>query len=230
MSAPEIIMSHIWRSDLTVRALDDIGSRRTVHLIDNSFGAEMKDYASINPHIHYLRWPDIAPGPLGGEWDGSGMQWSPLSCAASWNWGLREAQSEWVINVNPDILQWPQMLGIIDRQIAELDPEIVLVCGQVVFNVWYALREEILDLGGFDEQFIPCGGENEDILVRISEAGVKWTQRNLPLFHVGSGHKTRADHLGPHRGPYCNTPVFKEKHGFPPNAKEYKAIITRGRA
>lgn len=106
----DVIMSHFARSDLTVRALNDIGSRRTIHLVDNAFLPELKDYALVNPHVHYLRSPELHPGPLDGKWDGTGMKWSPLSLAESWNWCLLEAKTDWVIDVNPDIVQWPHAI------------------------------------------------------------------------------------------------------------------------
>jgi hypothetical protein len=228
----DVIMSHFSHSHYTVQALQALGSRRTVHLIDNSFLAEMKGYALINPHIHYLRdQKALAPGPVGGKWNGAGMMWKPLCTAASWNWGLREAETEWVINVNPDVIQWPQALTMLEQLgIDNRPPGVVLIRTQVNFNVWAADRQVLLDLGGFDERFIPCGAEDEDMLVRISQAGHKWTQATIPVTHMDGGHKSRADHLGPHKGPYANQPVFEEKHGWGPHTNEYGEVVSGGRA
>lgn len=215
----EVIMSHIFNSHYTVRALESLGSARTVHLVDNSYTGELKGYSRRNPHINYIR-PAMSCHRTGG-----GFSWSPLCCASSWNWAMGTAGSSWIINVNPDVWLWPDALTQFETAVMEevrIHEKVVLVRSTLGFNVWAGRVMALRDLGGFDQSFIPCGGEDEDMLVRICKAGEQWSQANVHGVHMDGGHISRVDG-------YCNIKTFEEKHGFSPNSPEYREIIKGGR-
>ena len=208
----DIIMSHIFHSAYTERALASIGSGHKVILIDNSYSGEMGLYARRNPHIEYVR-QKLRKGQ-----DGSNFAWRPLSCSESWNLATKRATTEWVINVNPDIWLSPKAVEIIEQSIKETEnPEVVLTRTQLNFNVWWARRDWLLK-HPFDERYRPCGGEDEDMLCQIATAGKKAGKGQVRGIHMDGGHLNRVDG-------YCNVKTFKEKWGFPPHSKEYRALM-----
>jgi len=222
----DVIMSHIFNSYYTHRALASIGSGHHVYLVDNSFCGEMATYCRRNPHVHYLTTTvgkkvdiDCPPGPT------TRMEWHPLSCSASWNFAMQEAQADWVINVNPDTEMLPQSLELMEMAIDTRMDGVVLMRAPVNFNFWAADRKALLELGGFDERFRPCAGEDEDMLLRIGKAGMKWQRCGPPAYHQDGGHKDRMDLGIPGKGTYCNAPVFVDKWGFMPHSAEWKEIV-----
>jgi hypothetical protein len=222
----DVIMSFIFHSHFAMRSLDSLGSWRKIHLVDNSYQAELKGWAARNPHVNYLRPKVWREYRLTGRPE---FAWSPHCCAASWNWAMREAETTWVVNVNPDTLLSPHAWRIIEGAIRGRAEGTVLIRTQVNFNVWMADRTAILELGGFDERFKPCAGEDEDMLCRISQAGLKWQRIQVPATHMEGGHKDRAD-MGMNGKTYPNADVFEEKWGFRPHSPEYKTLVGGGAA
>jgi len=218
----DVIMSHIFNSFYTHRALESIGSGRHVYLVDNSFMGDMKRYAQRHPHVHYLR-PKVRR-----EIDVSGatrMSWSPLSCSESWNEAMNHAQSDWVVNINPDMMVTPQTFQLLDMAIEGRGDKTVLIRTQFNFNIWAADRRFLLEmLSGFDERYKPCAGEDEDILCQIADAGVQWTKMGVPGYHQDGGHIDRAD-MGMDGKTYPNAEVFREKWGWLPHSSEYNAKV-----
>lgn len=211
----DVMMSHIFNSYYTHRALEALGSKRRVLLVDNSYTGEMKRYSRRNPHVWYIRTPMQVQG----------FSWSPLSCAASWNRCLNWEGSGWIINVNPDVWLWPDALDQFEehvREELEVHKKVVLVRSTLGFNVWAGNRVWLHRQGGFDEDFKPCGGEDEDMLVRICKAGKQWSQAPVHGVHMDGGHVSRVDG-------YCNIKTFEDKWGFKPNSPEYREIIKGGR-
>ena len=213
----DIIMSHIFNSYYTVRALESVGSNRRVYLVDNSFCGELRSYAQRHSEVVYIK-PQVRAT------FGDGVfTWRPLTCADSWNLAMEKAESEWVINVNPDVILWPGALDCLELAIeGRHSRDVVLLRTTLGFNVWAGHRASLLRLGGFDNRFKPCAGEDEDILCRITEEGLKWSVVQIQGVHHDGGHKNRIDG-------YCNVAVFTEKWGFPPSSAEYKKFIERGR-
>ena len=222
----EIIMSYIFSSHYAIRSLESIGSGRPVHLVDNSFNADLRIYAGRHPHIDYIR-PKIERFiDIDGDTNGSTrMEWFPLTCAESWNLAMERAQTQWVININPDMMCLPQTLQLLDIAVEQRMDDVVLMRGVNGFNVWMGDRAWILENGGFDTRFKPCAGEDEDMLVRIGKSGKKWQRCGVAAYHQDGGHKDRVD-VGARPGvTYCNSSVFKEKWGWIPNSPEYKKIV-----
>ena len=208
----DIIMSHIFHSAYTEKALASIGSGHKVILIDNSYSGEMGLYARRNTHIEYVRVK------LRKSQDGSNFAWQPLSCSESWNLATRRATSEWVININPDVLIFPKTLAHIEQAIeAQTDPDVVLCRAQLNFNVWWARRSWLLE-HPFDDRYRPCGGEDEDMLCQIATAGKKAGKGKAAAVHMDGGHLNRVDG-------YCNVKTFRNKWGFPPHSPEYRALV-----
>jgi len=217
-----VIMSFIFNSALAYRALESIGSMVRVILVDNSFAAELEPYAKRNPHITYIR-PNVqrAISP--------DFSWKPLSCAASWNTAIRAADSEYVVNVNPDTMLLPGSLTGIGRGAALIPTAwegradgVVLMRTQINFNVWIGDREWLVE-HPFDETFEVCGGEDEDMLCQISKAGKKWTQIQIPAVHQEGGHRDRVDN-------YCNVSTFESKWGFRQHTPPYKELLRAAQA
>ena len=220
-------MSYIFASHYAVRALESIGSGRRIHLVDNSFNGDLSAYAKRNPHVNYIR-PPVArfidtenPAEFHTR-----MGWLPWTCAHSWNVAMGTAESEWVINVNPDVMLLPQSLDMFEKLIETPNhPDVRLMRAPLSFNLWAGDRQYLLDLGGFDTRFKPCAGEDEDMLVRIAQDGKKWQTVSIPAYHQDGGHRDRVDVGIPGKGTYCNAPVFVEKHGWLPKKAEYNAIV-----
>lgn len=211
----DVIMTHIWHSSYTEKAIHALGSSRTIHLIDKSATGEMRTLALRNPHIHYVRndvgWKESPPF----------FSWNPGCCSLNWNLGLREAKSEWVINVNPDVWLSCNALDEWEKHAATLPPEVVLIesdLGGGAFNVWMARRQVLIDLGGFDERFWPAGGEDEDMCVRIGLAGLTKQTRHIYGYHMDGGSLQRVDG-------YRNVQTFIRKWGFAPHSPEYNLAI-----
>lgn len=219
----DVIMSFIFHSHFAMRALDALGSERTIRLVDNSFRGELKGWARRNPHVHYLRLPSNQEATSTLHASRTAMTWHPLCCAASWNLAMQEAETEWIVNVNPDTLMWPQAWRLIEGAIEGRAEGCVLIRSQLNFNIWAGDRASLLALGGFDERFKPCAGEDEDMLVRISKAGLKWQKMNLPAMHMEGGHKDRVDG-------YRNVQTFVDKWGWKPHSPEYREIVSKGLA
>jgi len=124
---------------------------------------------------------------------------------------------------------WQAALDLMEMAIASVPEDTVIVRSELGFNLWAGKRTALLDLGGFDEKFVPCGGEDEDMLLRVAKAGLRWSHAKVPAMHIDGGHKARCDFnwvsteglvLG-----YHNVPYFITKWGFPPHSKEYDAIV-----
>ncbi len=221
----DIITSFIFHSHYCLRMLESLGSERRVILVDNSFRGEMKAHAAKNPHIEWfeiMRDTNICNSEDGS----SRMAWSPLNCSCSWNVAMERAETEWVINVNPDMVLWPGALENLEAYIeGRVDPDLKLICTHNNFNVWAGEAKYLLSLGGFDwKRFSPCGGEDEDMLVRIAKDGKKWARVPIPAFHQDGGHRDRAD-MGMNGETYPNLKVFVDKWGFAPHSPEYQAIV-----
>ena len=212
----EIIQSHIFNSAHTERSLQSIGSRWPVHLIDNSFSGEMKTYCKRNPNVNWIR-PDTTSLQSHGI-----FQWNPLTCAASWNLGLAASASKWTMNVNPDVLLRIDAVDRVMKTLRDRGKNIDLFRSEIGFNIWIGKTAVLQELGGFDDRFQPAGGEDEDMMVRISQAGLKWSPISVPAYHVDGGHLSRV-------GGYL-TETFRQKWDFVPNGPEYKAIVSGGRA
>ncbi|MCP4493368.1 MAG: hypothetical protein GY820_39590 [Gammaproteobacteria bacterium] len=211
----EIIMTHVWHSAYTERALAALGSSRPIHLVDVSMTGEMRIYALRNPHVHYIR-PNVEF-----KEDPPFFSWNPGCCSLNWNRGLAEVKSEWVINVNPDVWLSVQALDEWEKYAMTLPPEVALLESNLPgggFNVWMARKRVLLDLGGFDERFWPAGGEDEDMSVRIGKAGFRKEMRNIYGYHMDGGSLQRCDG-------YRNVATFTEKWGWPPHSPEYNLAI-----
>ncbi len=223
----DVMMSHIFASHRTVRALEAIGADRTIHLIDNSFNADMAGWASVRPFVNYIRDDSYKSIESCGKKVAaaivmepfSHMEWYPFTLSASWNLAIEAAEAPWVINVNPDTLLWPtHSLGLMERALENIAEKVVLIRTQLNFNLW-AGRVEFLKEEPFDTRFSPCGGEDEDMLVRISHAHKQWTKMDVPAHHMDGGHKDRVDG-------YRNVKVFEDKWGWRPHSPEWNAIVS----
>ena len=78
---------------------------------------------------------------------------------------------------------------------------------------WYlaAWRELWEELGGFDERFVPCDYEDQDISYRATQAGINLIPLNLPIFHIGG---ISANQMERREITYRNRQRFMEKWGF----------------
>ena len=211
----DIIMSHVFHSSYTEKALNSIGSGRRIFLVDNSFCGEMKVYSRRNDHVVWIR-------PKVQSTIGPPFQWHPLTCADSWNCAIGAASSEWVINVNPDVYVYAGALDRVEETISALPPEVVLVNSNVGgFNLW-AGRRDWLMAHPFDNRYKPCGGEDEDIQVQVAKDGKKWASMSARAVHMDGGHLNRVDG-------YCNIGPFIEKWGWKPHSPEYRELVGKAR-
>lgn len=78
---------------------------------------------------------------------------------------------------------------------------------------WYlAAWKKVWDgLGGFDEQFVPCDYEDQDLSYRATQAGIRLISLNLPLNHIGgaSANQRKREEIT-----YRNRRRFMKKWGF----------------
>lgn len=211
----DVMMSHIFHSAYTEKALASIGSERRIFLVDNSFNGDLRVYSRRNPHVVYIR-------PKVNADRGPPMKWEPLTCSGSWNLAMSRAETPWIFNVNPDVYLWPQSLELLDRFCESAPEEVVMIRSTIGFNVWAGRREWLIEQGGFDDRYRPCGGEDEDMLVRIAKSGKKWMAATIPAMHMDGGHLNRVDGN-------CNIGTFIEKWGWKPHSPEFNALVGRAR-
>ena len=177
----------------------------------------MKIYAKRNPHIDYIR-PKVDFQQDKPRWS-----WEPGCCASGWNLAMSRVQTEWVLNINPDCMVRPNLISRIETLILqETESNVVLYVSDIGFNIWAANVRKFEELGGYDERFWPSGGEDEDILCRISEAGMRWRRIKGQAYHMDGGHLQRQDG-------YCNIKTFEEKWGWKPHSPEWGKIVGRAR-
>jgi len=209
----DIIMSHIFHSAYTTKALDSIGSGYRIILIDNSYNGEMKLYGRRNPHVVWVR-----PKIRAGNTENGTLAWNPLSCSESWNLAMKRAETEWVINVNPDVEIRAGGLDIIHDAIDNRIANTVLIRSQLGFNVWAGEVKWLQAIGGFDTRYRPCGGEDEDMLCQIAQDGLKWGKCKSPGTHMDGGHLNRIDG-------YSNIGPFTDKWGWAPHSAEFRSLV-----
>jgi len=205
---------HCFNSHETVQSLNSIGSGRDIYLIDNSMTGEMKRYARRNDrHIIWIR-PNVKYRAIHPTHSAE-----LLSLPDAWNLALSSVQTPWAVNVNPDVMLNVGSVEVIEKAVDRaIDAGAVVAVSTLGFNIWACDVKAILGLGGFDSRFWPCAGEEEDLLIRIGQSGLKWGRFNVGAYHVDGGHLSRSDGGR-------NVETFRAKWGFHPHSEEYKAIV-----
>ena len=217
----DVFMCHIAHSHYTVRALESIGSRHRIHLMDVSYLGELKHYAIRNAHVVYHR-PEMEHSNEDGHW------WKPPCVAESWNDLLAAVETEWAFHVGPDVLLSTQSLELFEAGLTCASDDVIVALTssgdrKPTWDVWAGRPKEILALGGFDPRYRICGVQDEDLLVHLIKQGKRWAGFKIPQTHMDGGHKSRPDAM-------CNIPVFEEKWGFPLGQAEFWKIVRGGAA
>lgn len=222
MIRPEVFMCHIGHSHYTVRALESIGSRYRIHLMDVSYYCELGQYARRNEHVVYYR-PDVCS-----RYDRElGHIWSPPCIAESWNEMLAAIDTPWAFHVGPDVLLGVASLGLFEAQLEHLQDENIIAAlartrdGRPGWDLFAIRTEQALALGGFDTRYPVCGTTDDDFLYTIVDRGKRWMIVGVPYTHMDGGHKTSA-HLE------LTIPMFEEKWGIPLGKKEYWEKVMGG--
>ena len=190
--------------DLTKKCLDTIPDGQEVILIDNSTVAECRNYAAIRSFLikQYIR-----------------PEREPLSYAASLNTGIKASSSAWVILANNDLLFQPSAFERFASLPKEGGPDLFIT--EVRWSCVMLSRKAYEQVGGFDESFIPCAGEDDDFMVRFCKAGLKWQIVPIGIWHQEGGHHCRIDGGR-------NIKLFEHKHKMKYGSPEHQEIINSG--
>ena len=215
-----LIVPHVGKSHLTYRTVTSIPDAHKVILIDGSYVRDMSTYASNNPKQVIYRHTEGVPFCLAKNWN-LGSELVPRSepwwmfCASD----IEFQETSWRRIATME-KNWPDA-GIIKDQ-------------QTNWNTWLIRRWAYDLLKPFDERYKPCGGEDDDIVMKCQMAGIKIKEGMFCLNHCEGGHATRIDIGDEYRGTGWderrdNIAVFRRKWGCIPSKgrdPKYKAAIT----
>jgi len=143
------------------------------------------------------------------------------------NRGVNRTDADIIITMNNDIvINGPFIQPTIERLIRESRS---FVTGRLVDwdGGWNRWNGEIIpyaegwylatwkkiwnELGGFDERFVPCDYEDQDLSYRATQRDIQLIQLDLPIRHIGGAS---ANQLSRRDITYRNRRLFAEKWGF----------------
>lgn len=173
-----VVVPHVGKSHLTRETILSIPEPHRIILIDGSYVADLDVLAAHMPsRIDYVRTE------------------TPLCLAANWNLGASRVpadEAEWMFCASD--IQWHRAAW--ERLSAALatSPDAAIVKdNQTNWNVWVVRRWAWEKLAPMDERYKPCGGEDDDVVMKCWKAGLKIRNAWIGPTHLEGGHATRLD-------------------------------------
>ncbi len=203
-----IVVPHVGKSHLTLQLLASIPDHHHVILVDGSYVHDLDTYAALRPDtVTYVPTDE------------------PRCLAANWNLGasyVPEDADEWMFCASD--IQWHAAAW---RRLGEglrLYPDCGIVRDHATnWNVWVVRRWAWEQLAPMDERYKPCGGEDDDLVMKCHAAGIRIRAHWIGATHLEGGHATRLDirrqqsGRGSWDGRHHNIGVFREKWGCTPS-------------
>jgi len=203
-----VCIPHVGKSHLTRELLVSIPDEHRVVLVDGSYVADLDTYAALHRGtIDYVRTEE------------------PLCLARNWNLGAARvplSETEWMFCASD--VQWHAAAW---RRLAEalwLYPDCGIVRDSGTnWNVWVVRRWAWDLLAPMDERYKPCGGEDDDLVMKCHASGVRIRSHWIGPTHLEGGHATRLDIRrqesgeGSWDGRRGNIALFREKWGCTPS-------------
>ena len=129
------------------------------------------------------------------------------------------------MTMNNDVLFNKGEIEKIEDEVKKCDEKVGMIgpCrGTIPIMQFNAYRKKCYDdIGGFDERFYPCCGEDQDIFIRLAQGGWKYKRIKVDYQHVEGGHHCRIEI------PAEQYKKFLDKWGFPPSGNKYYEIINK---
>ena len=176
-----IVVPHVGKSHLTYRLLNSIQDEHHIVLVDGSYVADCDTWAMTNAN----RCTYVRPGPAE----------RPTSLARNWNIGagyIPDTESVWM-HVATDVEFQPMSWRKIAEELANYPDAGIIKDGPTNWNCWTIRRWAWDLLKPHDEAYKPCGGEDDDLVMKCHAAGIKIRSGWWHLHHVEGGHATRLD-------------------------------------
>lgn len=174
-----VVIPHVGKSHLTRECLQSIPDEHRVVLVDASYVADLDVYARHrSTTVEYVR-PD-----------------EPLGClAANWNIGathVPDTEAVWLFCAS-DVQFYAESWMRLSKMIHLYPDSGIIRDSGTNWNVW-AIRRWAWDLlKPMDERYKPCGGEDDDLVMKCHHAGIKIRAGRIGVNHLEGGHATRID-------------------------------------
>ena len=215
-----LIIPHVGKSHLTYRLLDSIPEEHKVILVDGSYVRDMSTLADLRPTQITYRHTEGTPHCL----------------AHNWNLGtalVPGGEPFWMYCAT-DIEFNPTSWNRIKAAVVNFPDAGILKDKQTNWNVWILRRWAWELLRPHDERYKPCGGEDDDLVMKCQAAGIKIKEGLFVVQHAEGGHATRLDVGDTYRGTtwgarHANIALFQKKWGCVPSKgkdAKYRQAIT----
>jgi len=205
-----VIVPHVGKSHLTLQCLESIPDRHHPILVDASYVADLDVYAEN----HARRMTYVRPERV------------PQCLAANWNLGAEhvpEAEHVWLFAASD--VQFYRESWVRLRDLLRCFPDAGIIRDHATnWNVFAMRRWAWNLLRPMDERYQPCGGEDDDLVMKCHHSGIRIKSGWIGVNHLEGGHATRLDIRrelagttwdGRHR----NIAVFQRKWGCVPSLR-----------
>jgi len=215
----KICIPHVGKSHLTYRLIQSIPDEHQIILIDGSYVRDLSTLAALNPkQITYHHTEGV-----------------PFCLAKNWNLGasmVPEKAPYWMFcatDIEFSETSWRRIATLLKNF-----PDAGIIKDAATnWNVWIVRRWAWDLLAPMDERYKPCGGEDDDIVMKCQLAGIKIKEGMFCVQHAEGGHATRIDIGDKTRGTSwdarrSNIALFQKKWGcIPSKGKDakYRAAI-----
>jgi hypothetical protein len=174
-----VIVPHVGKSHLTYQTLGSIPDTHRVILVDASYVADMDCYADLHrATVRYVRPKEI-----------------PTCLARNWNLGAAEVPASepyWMFCASDVQFYAESWRRIEDTLRLYPDAGIIRDAG-TNWNVWIVRRWAWDILEPMDERYKPCGGEDDDLVMKCHAAGIRIRAPRIGVNQLEGGHATRLD-------------------------------------
>lgn len=204
-----VVIPHVGKSHLTLQTLRSIPDCHRTILVDGSFVADLDVYAEDHPAtVEYCRTKE------------------PLCLAANWNIGadlVPEEEPGWLFAAS-DVQFYAESWRRLEEALRCYPDAAIVRDHGTNWNVWYVRRWAWRLLAPMDERYRPCGGEDDDLVMKCHHAGLRIRSAWIGVNHLEGGHATRLDIRRDLAGTdwsgrEANIRVFRSKWGCTPSLR-----------
>ena len=214
-----IVIPHVGKSHLTYRLIQSVPDGQHMILVDGSYVRDLSTIARVRSHAITYKQTEGVPHCLAHNWN-LGASLVPKSepywmfCATD----IEFSEASWA------------RIATLERNYPDCG---IIKDAPTNWNVWLVRRWAWDLLAPMDERYKPCGGEDDDLVMKCATAGIKIKEGLFVVQHADGGHATRLDVGDTYRGTtwgarHANIALFQKKWGCIPSkgkdAKYRKAI------